>query len=64
MLGRKTGIYWRLCWGLIIPVGLLANLIYMKVDTPIFKAAGGEKDYPTEATGKNLNLKTYSITGS
>ncbi|XP_055535859.1 sodium-dependent nutrient amino acid transporter 1-like isoform X2 [Wyeomyia smithii] len=28
MLGIKTGLYWRLCWGFITPVMLLAILIY------------------------------------
>nr|AHH29249.1 nutrient amino acid transporter [Leptinotarsa decemlineata] len=28
MLGRKTGIYWRMSWGLIIPVALLAVMVY------------------------------------
>jgi len=28
MTGRKPGWYWKICWGFIIPVGLLAILVY------------------------------------
>lgn len=29
MLGRKTGWYWRICWAGVIPIALIAILIYM-----------------------------------
>ncbi|XP_039954948.1 sodium-dependent nutrient amino acid transporter 1-like isoform X1 [Bactrocera tryoni] len=32
MIGLKTGIYWRICWGLITPGLMLAVLIYTLVD--------------------------------
>lgn len=32
MVGLKTGIYWRLCWGLITPGLMLAVLIYTLLD--------------------------------
>jgi len=28
MTGRKTGWYWKACWGFIIPVGLFVILVY------------------------------------
>lgn len=31
MLGRKTGLYWRICWGFITPammIGILSYFIY------------------------------------
>jgi hypothetical protein len=31
MLGRKLGIYWRLCWGFITPVLMLVILVYSLV---------------------------------
>lgn len=32
MVGLNTGIYWRLCWGLITPGLMLAVLIYTLMD--------------------------------
>lgn len=28
MIGKKPGLYWRLCWGLITPLLMIAILIY------------------------------------
>lgn len=32
MTGLQTGIYWRICWGIITPGLMLAVLIYTLVD--------------------------------
>ncbi|XP_054740384.1 sodium-dependent nutrient amino acid transporter 1 isoform X1 [Anastrepha obliqua] len=32
MIGLKTGIYWRICWGIITPGLMLAVLIYTLID--------------------------------
>ncbi|CAL8121342.1 unnamed protein product [Orchesella dallaii] len=48
MLGRQVGIYWRACWGFIIPVGLFANLLYYLITEPEFQS--GEFPYPKVAT--------------
>lgn len=49
MLGRTTGPYWRICWAVIIPVGLLGNMIYYLVTEEEFKSGG--VPYPKHATG-------------
>lgn len=28
MLGRRTGLYWRICWGVVTPMLMIAILIY------------------------------------
>lgn len=28
MLGRKTGLYWKFCWAVLIPVVLIGVFIY------------------------------------
>ncbi|ODM96691.1 Sodium-dependent nutrient amino acid transporter 1 [Orchesella cincta] len=48
MLGRHVGIYWRICWGFILPVGLLANLLYYLISEPEFQS--GPYPYPQIAT--------------
>ncbi len=48
MLGRKVGIYWKLCWGLILPIGLSANLLYYLISEPEFTSDG--VPYPKIAT--------------
>ncbi|CAL8100043.1 unnamed protein product [Orchesella dallaii] len=48
MLQRKVGVYWRLCWGFIIPVGLLANLLYYLISEPEYQS--GPIPYPKIAT--------------
>lgn len=30
MLKQKMGIYWKICWGLVIPIGLFGILIYLR----------------------------------
>ncbi|ODM95691.1 Sodium-dependent nutrient amino acid transporter 1, partial [Orchesella cincta] len=48
MLGRHVGIYWRVCWSFVIPVGLAANLLYFLITEPEFKS--GSVSYPKVAT--------------
>jgi solute carrier family 6 amino acid transporter-like protein 5/7/9/14 len=28
MLGRKTGVYWRVCWGIVTPLMMIGILVY------------------------------------
>ncbi|ODN02056.1 Sodium-dependent nutrient amino acid transporter 1 [Orchesella cincta] len=48
MVGRRVGIYWRICWGIILPGFLLANLLYYLISEPEFKS--GPNPYPKIAT--------------
>ncbi|CAL8121340.1 unnamed protein product [Orchesella dallaii] len=48
MLGRRVGIYWRICWGLVIPVGLFGILLYYLITEPEFQS--GPLPYPKVAT--------------
>jgi solute carrier family 6 amino acid transporter-like protein 5/7/9/14 len=49
MVGRKLSAYWRLCWGIITPVLMIAILMYaivtMKPETY------QDKLFPTSAYG-------------
>ncbi|XP_065339355.1 sodium-dependent nutrient amino acid transporter 1-like isoform X2 [Cloeon dipterum] len=47
MLGIKVSWYWRLCWGVISPIFLLAILLYSLVTMESFKYGG--KEYPASA---------------
>lgn len=49
MLGRKVGIYWRTCWGFVIPIGLCANLVYYLISESEYTSNG--TPYPAIATG-------------
>ena len=50
MLKRKISIYWKLCWGVIVPVGLTIILIYTLVQWEPLKHEG--HDYPESAISK------------
>ena len=51
MLGQRCGWYWTACWGFIIPVGLLAILIYAMATRGEVKS--GDVAFPPIATGKD-----------
>lgn len=57
MLGRYVSIYWRACWGFIIPVGLTGILAYYLVTEPEFKS--NNVAYPKEATSKFTGQSKY-----
>jgi len=59
MIGRKTGIYWRVCWGIILPIGLLANLLYYLISEPTFTSGG--TPYPTIATVFGWLLTGFAV---
>lgn len=54
MVGIKTGLYWRLCWGLITPGLMLSVLIYTLLD--LQPLTYKNVDYPTVAHGEKQNL--------
>ncbi|XP_059478116.1 sodium-dependent nutrient amino acid transporter 1 isoform X3 [Neocloeon triangulifer] len=47
MLGIKVGFYWRVCWGFVTPIFLLAILIYSLITLTPIQYQG--KDYPDAA---------------
>lgn len=51
MCGYGLGIYWKLTWSFIVPIGLLVIFVYaMVVYEPL--NTDNEKPYPAEATGE------------
>lgn len=40
MLGRKTGLYWRICWGIVTPILLIAILLYHIITYEAFTSGG------------------------
>ncbi|CAL8128749.1 unnamed protein product [Orchesella dallaii] len=59
MLGRKVGIYWKVCWAFIVPVGLLANLLYYLITEPEFMA--GNVPYPKLVTVFGWLLTAFAV---
>lgn len=59
MLGRKTGIYWRLCWGFITPVFLMVVLIY-SLATNTLITYGGQL-YPDSAYDAGWVLFAFGV---
>jgi solute carrier family 6 amino acid transporter-like protein 5/7/9/14 len=61
MVGRKLSAYWRLCWGIITPVLMIAILAYaivtMKPETY------RDKPFPTSAYGMCVRnvIKKYGF---
>jgi len=47
MLKRKVGIYWKICWGFIIPVGLSVILVYSLIVAKTLTR--NDTAYPTSA---------------
>lgn len=58
MLGRKISLYFRLCWGFVLPVGLTVNLLYFKIMNPVFQS--GDVEYPTSATVSGWLLTCFA----
>lgn len=52
MIGRKVGIYWKICWGLVLPLGLFGILLYYLITEPEYQS--GNTPYPKVATGKMI----------
>jgi solute carrier family 6 amino acid transporter-like protein 5/7/9/14 len=50
MLNIKVGWYWKICWGFIVPVGLMAILFYSLITSEQVKHNG--VDFPPAAIGK------------
>ncbi|XP_021912916.1 sodium-dependent nutrient amino acid transporter 1-like isoform X1 [Zootermopsis nevadensis] len=59
MLGKKLGIYWRLCWGFITPVLMLVILVYsiaiMQPETY------HDEPFPTSAYGAGWFLLAFGV---
>lgn len=60
MLNMKVGIYWKICWGFIIPVGLTIILIYalIKESTILY---GDDQVFPVGATACGVILAAVSV---
>lgn len=55
MMNRKTGVYWRLCWGLITPLLLIFILLYTFVD--FHPLTYNDKPFPAWAYGKPIEIE-------
>jgi solute carrier family 6 amino acid transporter-like protein 5/7/9/14 len=53
MLGKKTGAYWRICWGFVTPVLMLVILVYSVATMEPEKY--NDQPFPTAAYGKIIN---------
>lgn len=51
MTKRKVGMYWRVCWGIMIPILLIVIFIYFVITLPPLTYGVFELDFPTEFTG-------------
>lgn len=59
MLGKKMGIYWRLCWGAVTPVLMLVILVYSMV---IMKPETyHDEPFPTSAYAAGWILFTFGV---
>lgn len=56
MLKRKPGIYWRICWCVIIPVALLVVFVYFIVTLEELTYEG--RSYPTYIIRKSSLLRS------
>lgn len=50
MVGLRTGLYWRICWGFITPSLMMTVLIYTLVDMKPLTYKN--VDYPAVAHGE------------
>jgi len=57
MLDIDLGIYWKFCWGILIPVALSFFFVYYTVTFEQIKYAG--RDYPQAAICKLNNQINY-----
>jgi len=54
MLGFGVGIYWKLTWGIVLPLGLLVIFVYAMVVYQPLVTDNGEF-HPIEATSKIIS---------
>lgn len=60
MLGIKTSVYWRFCWGLITPFMMIAVFIYalQSFDALVF---GEDYVYPTAGYGMLIFISAFTV---
>ena len=51
MLGIKTGFYWRICWGIVMPVMMITVFLFAIIGSDPLKF-GDDYYYPTAGYGK------------
>lgn len=56
MTKHKPGLYWRLCWGLIMPVLLVVIFIYFAATLPVLTYGIYDFAYPSGVMGKRKTL--------
>lgn len=64
MTKKKVGIYWRLCWGILMPALLIIIFIYFIVNLKPLTYGIYELEYPVGLTGKYKYIKlikTYNV---
>ncbi|KAF2906108.1 hypothetical protein ILUMI_00069 [Ignelater luminosus] len=59
MLKRKVGLYWRVCWGIITPIVLIAIFIYFLLS--LEKLKNGIYDYPDVALNCGWVLVAFGL---
>jgi solute carrier family 6 amino acid transporter-like protein 5/7/9/14 len=52
MLDLKIGWYWKICWGIVIPVGLTIILVHSLIVTD--PLSYNDVRYPTSALGMSI----------
>lgn len=62
MNGQKTGLYWKICWGVLSPIMMIAVLIYFLID--LKELTYKDVHYPNSALGeynmpKNIRGSIY-----
>lgn len=50
MVKRKPGVYWRICWAVVVPIVMLTVFIYFLVT--LEQLTYENKDYPTKVIGE------------
>lgn len=59
MLGREVGIYWRFCWGALIPVALTGMFVYSVADFEPVEYKGVRLPREAQCTAHGSSKKTF-----
>ena len=68
MLGIKTGVYWRICWGIITPLTMIAIFIYelcryvpLKYNNVAFPTTVYGRQQYSSLSFKNISNKVFYL---
>lgn len=59
MLKKKTGLYWRICWGIITPASMFAIFFYFVITWTPLTYQG--RDFPTVMTGIGWCISSFCL---